>query len=100
MLAANFRGAVASWYHNKVVVDTFPSTVTMFYTALTSEFVPPDQQFRVRLALKNSRQQGSIDDYVARCRHIMSPVCEMSALDQVDRFCDGLKPGTRKEVAY
>ncbi|KAF4033646.1 putative retrotransposon gag domain-containing protein [Phytophthora infestans] len=30
----------------------------------------------------------------------MAHIREMSAMDQVDRFCDGLKSETRKEVMY
>ncbi|EGZ25916.1 hypothetical protein PHYSODRAFT_416307, partial [Phytophthora sojae] len=46
------------------------------------------------------RQTGTIDDYVARFRRLIARVRDMSQLDQIDRFCDGLKAETRKEVSY
>jgi hypothetical protein len=53
--------------------------------------VPPDQQQRLRAALKRCVHRHSIDDYVTRFRKIIAQVREMSQLDKVDRFVDSLK---------
>lgn len=101
MLAANLRDGAASWYHAQVVIDHVRFVdIDELEEALRSEFVPPDQQFRLRSELKTCRQKGSVDEYVREFRRLMAHVRDMSALDQVDRFCDGLKPETRKEVMY
>ncbi|KAF4029106.1 Retrotransposon gag protein [Phytophthora infestans] len=64
------------------------------------EFVPSDQQFRLRAELKACHQRGSVEDYVREFRRLMAQIREMSAMDQVDRFCDDLKSEIRKEVMY
>ncbi|KAJ0398062.1 hypothetical protein ATCC90586_001664 [Pythium insidiosum] len=101
MVASNLRSGAASWYHSRVMVDRMPITnIDEFEQALTAEFIPPDQQQRLRAALRACRQTGHVDDYVARFRKIIAQVREMSQLDKVDRFVEGLKPETKKEVNY
>jgi hypothetical protein len=101
MMIASMSGAAASFIYNHVVIDQQPiCTIDDFAQLLEDEFVPPDQQQRLRAALKRCVQKHSIDDYVARFRKIIAQVREMSQLDKVDRFVDGLKPDTRKEVNY
>ncbi|KAI9980523.1 hypothetical protein PInf_030160 [Phytophthora infestans] len=68
--------------------------------AIREEFVPSDQQFRLRAELKACHQRGSVEDYVREFRRLMAQIREMSAMDQVDRFCDDLKSEIRKEVMY
>ncbi|POM76605.1 Hypothetical protein PHPALM_6134 [Phytophthora palmivora] len=72
MLATNLRGDAASWYHTRVAIDHRPKC----------------------------KQTGKIDDYVAQFRRLTAQVREMSQLDQIDHFCEGLKAETRKEVSY
>lgn len=101
ILAANLRDGAASWYHTQVMVaDVQYPDVQTFADALQREFVPPDQQFRLRAQLKACRQRGSIEDYVRDFRRLMAQIRDMSAMDQVDRFCEGLKSETKKEVMY
>ena len=101
MLASALRDGAASWYHARVAIEQRPlRNIDEFEHALREEFVPPDQQQRLRSALKQCRQTGSIDEYVAQFRQLMAQIREMSELDKVDRFVDGLKPETRKEINY
>ncbi|GLD97283.1 hypothetical protein PINS_up005966 [Pythium insidiosum] len=101
MLAVNLKDGAASWYHHRVIVDGDPvHTLLDFQGALEREFVPPDQQQRLRAALKQCRQTGGIEDYVARFRRLIAQVREMSQIDMIDRFVDGLKRGTQQEVNY
>ncbi|ETL85000.1 hypothetical protein L917_15328 [Phytophthora nicotianae] len=81
MLAANFRDGAASWYHAKVMVEHVAyRSIEELHATLTTEFVPLDQQFRLRAELRKSQIHG------------------MHAIDQVDHFCEGLKSETTKEV--
>lgn len=101
MLAANFRDGAASWYHAKVMVEHVAyHTIDELHGALAAEFVPPDQQFRLRAELRQCQQRGSVDDYVKDFRRLMAQIHVMHALDQVDHFCEGLKSETKKEVMY
>ncbi|KAI9919698.1 hypothetical protein PsorP6_017721 [Peronosclerospora sorghi] len=101
MLASNLRSGAASWYHSRVTVDQRPiMDIDEFERVLTAEFIPPDQQQRLRAALRACLQTGHVDDYVARFRKIIAQVRDMSQLDKVDRFVEGLKTETKKEVNY
>ncbi|POM78409.1 LOW QUALITY PROTEIN: hypothetical protein PHPALM_4059 [Phytophthora palmivora] len=101
MLAANFRDGAASWYHATVMVEQVAyHTLDALHVALTAEFVPPDQQFRLRVELRQCKQRSSVEAYVKDFRRIMAQIHGMHALDQVDHFCEGLKSETKKEVMY
>ncbi|KAF4027864.1 Retrotransposon gag protein [Phytophthora infestans] len=101
MLASSLRAGAASWYHTRVAIEQRPiANISDFHDALTHEFVPPDLQYRIRAALRKCRQTKGIDDYVAEFRRLIAQVREMSQLDQIDHFCEGLKPETRKESTY
>ncbi|TYZ62638.1 hypothetical protein PybrP1_006917 [[Pythium] brassicae (nom. inval.)] len=46
ILASNLKGAASSWYYTHIAVEQRPvSTMAELRDALTTEFVPPDQQF-------------------------------------------------------
>ncbi|POM66445.1 Hypothetical protein PHPALM_17694 [Phytophthora palmivora] len=101
MLAANFRDGAASWHHAKVMVEHVTYiTLDELHASLTAEFVPPDQQFRLRAELRQCKQSGSVDDFVKDFRRVMAQIQCMHPLDQVDHFCEGLKSETKKEVMY
>lgn len=101
ILASDPKGAASSSYHTRVTVEQRPvMTMAELRGDLTIEFVPPDQRFRVRAALKRCQQTGSIDDCVSRFQRLNIQVRGMSQADPIDRFCDGLKSATRKEVNY
>lgn len=54
MLAANLRDGAASWYHSCIVIDNKPiQDIDEFERALNEEFVPSDQQQRLRAALRD-----------------------------------------------
>ncbi|KAF1319509.1 hypothetical protein FI667_g13119, partial [Globisporangium splendens] len=74
-LAGGLRGAAAQWY---IMKKAGISTVDEFFGELEREFVPADFQFR----------------------YIMAQVEEMSELDKVVYFTQGLLSNTRKEVQY
>ncbi|POM64505.1 hypothetical protein PHPALM_19953 [Phytophthora palmivora] len=81
MLAANFRDGAASWYNAKVMVEHVTyTTLDELHAALTAEFVPPDQQFRLRAELRQCKQRGSVDDFVKDFRRIMAQIHGMHPL--------------------
>ena len=101
MLAANLRGGAASWYHSRIVIDEETiDSIGEFEQALKDEFVPADQQQRLRAALRACKQTTGVEDYVSRFRHIIAQIRGMSQIDKVDHFVVGLKPETQKEVNY
>ncbi|KAI9912347.1 hypothetical protein PsorP6_005811 [Peronosclerospora sorghi] len=101
MLARNLRSGDASWYHSRVMVGQRPiMDIDEFERVLTAEFIPPYQQHCLRAALRACRQTGHVDDYVARFFKIIAQIREISQLDKVDRFVEGLKPETNKETIY
>ncbi|KAJ0394738.1 hypothetical protein ATCC90586_008852 [Pythium insidiosum] len=100
MLASNLRSGAASWYHSRIMVECNPiETIGEFHQALTREFIPPDQQQRLRAALRTCRQTGHADDYVARFRKRIAQVREMSQLDRVNR-CETLTDAIAAAKAY
>lgn len=59
ILASNLKGAASSWYHTRVAVHQRRiTTMSELRDALTNEFEPLDQRFRVRAALKRCQQTG------------------------------------------
>ncbi|TYZ65629.1 hypothetical protein PybrP1_003915 [[Pythium] brassicae (nom. inval.)] len=96
-IAANLRDMVVPLLrgHRRPI-----ASVSEFQEALKEDFVLPDQQQRLQANLKKCRQTRGIDYTVARFRQIMALVREMSSLDKLDRFADGLKTDTRKEANY
>ncbi|OWZ05261.1 hypothetical protein PHMEG_00022680 [Phytophthora megakarya] len=101
MLAANFRDGGPSWYHANVMVEqVIYSTLGELHAALVAEFVPPDQQFRLRAELGQCVQHGFVNDNVKNFRRLMAQFHGMQPLDQMDHFCEGLKSEIKMEVIY
>ncbi|KAJ0404295.1 hypothetical protein P43SY_003208 [Pythium insidiosum] len=101
MVCSGFRGGAASFLTHRLMIDNLPiRNLDEFERVLSDEFVPSDQQQRLREALSACRQSGANEDYVARFREIIMHIRQMSQLDQVDHFVAGLKPETQKEVNY
>jgi hypothetical protein len=83
------------------MIDNLPlRDLDEFERVFSDEFVPADQQQRLRASLRACRQTAAIEDYVARFREIIMQIRSMSQLDQVDHFIAGLKPETQKEANY
>ncbi|OWZ20061.1 hypothetical protein PHMEG_0005583 [Phytophthora megakarya] len=83
-----------------MVKQVIYSTLDELHAALVAEFVPPDQQFRLRAELRQCVQYGSVDDYVKDFRRLTAQIHGIHPLDQVDHFCEGLKSETKMEVMY
>ncbi|KAJ0410812.1 hypothetical protein ATCC90586_010135 [Pythium insidiosum] len=101
IMCSGLRGGAASFLTHRLMIENLPiRDLDEFESVFSEEFVPSDQQQRLRAALRACRQSGSIEDYVARFREIIMQIRQMSQLDQVDHFIAGLKPETQKEVNY
>ncbi|KAI9922402.1 hypothetical protein PsorP6_002167 [Peronosclerospora sorghi] len=108
MLASNLLSGAALYYHSRVIVDQRPiMDIMRFERVLTAEFKPPDQQLRLRTALRACRQTGNVDDcgaFFARSSPRPSPLRKrMSELtlvknarhaDQETPVTQGLKRST------
>ena len=68
--------------------------------AIRTAFQPPNNQQNLRQQLKHLRQTGTVQEYSSQFRNILGQIEDMSQLDQVSYFLDGLKPATRAEVGY
>ncbi|GLE03146.1 hypothetical protein PINS_up012025 [Pythium insidiosum] len=101
IMCSGLRGGAASFLTHRLMIDNLPiRDLDEFESVFSEEFVPSDQQQRLRAALRACRQSGAIEDYVARFREIIMQIRQMSQLDQVDHFIAGFKPETQKEVNY
>ncbi|KAI9922628.1 hypothetical protein PsorP6_001132 [Peronosclerospora sorghi] len=69
---------------------------------LKSEFVPHDLQLRLRDQMRrlNQRDCMNLAEYISRFRKIALQVENMTELDKIIYFMDGLLSETRQEVQY
>ncbi|KAF1321015.1 Gag/polymerase/env polyprotein, partial [Globisporangium splendens] len=89
MMTANFRGNAAAWYMlNRDKVNDVQEL--MHY--LTKEFVPRDNQRRLRDKLYNLRQSRcqSLEDYIGKYRVLLTQIRDISELDKITYFTRGL----------
>ena len=63
-------------------------------------YQPKNLQKALRKQLSDLKQEGSIQDYIHDFDRIMNQVREMSEVDKIDRFIDGLHPRTKNKVAF
>ncbi|KAF1327942.1 Membrane protein, partial [Globisporangium splendens] len=99
MMTANFRGNAAAWYmlnRDKV------SDVQELMHHLAKEFVPRDNQRRLRDKLYNLRQSRchSLEDYIGKYRVLLIQIREVSELDKITYFTRGFLPQLGREVEY
>jgi len=81
-----------------VISNTVPTSIDDFETALLQEFVPFDSVQRSKDKLRKHFQKGSVSSYLSQFRNISILIPNMNEGEQVDRFCQGLKPQIRLEV--
>ena len=97
--AATFlSGTAAAWWYTRVGSNTVPNTWNDFENALLQEFVPFDSVQRSRDKLRRLVQRTSVSVYLSEFRNITLTIPGISEGEQVDRFCQGLKPQVRLEV--
>ncbi|KAF1314711.1 Retroelement pol polyprotein, partial [Globisporangium splendens] len=97
MMTANFRGNAAAWYMlNRDKVNDIQELMHH----LTKEFVPRDNQRRLRDKLYNLRQSRchSLEDYIGKYCMLLMQIREISELDKITYFTRGLLPQLGREV--
>ncbi len=65
-----------------------------FQQAITEAFQPPRYQKHLRMQLRKLRQTGTALEYVTKFHSIIEQVEDMSEMDKIMHFLDGLKPVT------
>ncbi|KAF1328302.1 Retroelement pol polyprotein, partial [Globisporangium splendens] len=99
MMTANFRGNAAAWcmLNRDKVHD-----IQELMHNLTKEFVPRDNQRRLRDKLYNLRQSRcqSLEDYIGKYRVLLMQIRDISELDKITYFTRGLLPQLGREVEY
>ena len=98
-IGSMLTGTAADWY---VWSRSRINTVDELFFHIEQEFVPADLQIRLRDQLRNLNQAQCRDlgDFVNRFRQLMIQVRNMSDVDSVFYFTQGLKHQTRAEVEY
>ena len=81
-----------------MATNSIPTTWEEFEKALYQEFIPFDSVQRARDRLRKLYQKTSISAYLSEFRNIALTIPGMIEDEQVDRFCQGLKPQIRLEV--
>ncbi|KAF1317862.1 Gag/polymerase/env polyprotein, partial [Globisporangium splendens] len=99
MMTANFRGNAAAWY--MLNRDKVHDIQELMHN-LTKEFVPRDNQRRLRDKLYNLRQSRcqSLEDYIGKYRMLLMQIRDISELDKITYFTRGLLPQLGREVEH
>lgn len=96
--ATFFSDTAAAWWYTLVASNSIPDTWEAFENAVRLEFIPFDSVQRSRDKLRRLIQRTSVSSYLSEFRNIVLTIPGMNASEQVDRFCQGLKPQIRLEV--
>lgn len=96
--ATFFSGTAAAWWFTRVASNTVPNTWDAFENCLIQEFVPFDSVQCSRDKLRRLVQRYTVSTYLSEFRNIILTIPGISEGEQVDRFCQGLKPQIRLEV--
>ena len=96
--ATFFSHTAAAWWYTLVASNNIPDTWEAFENAVRQEFIPFDSVQRSRDKLRRLIQRTSVSSYLSEFRNIVLTIPGMNASEQVDRFCQGLKPHIRLEV--
>ena len=75
-----------------------PARWDAFKVAVRTEFIPQDSSRRARDRLRNLYQRRSVGSYVTEFRNIALTIPGITEEEQLDRFCEGLKPQIKLEV--
>jgi hypothetical protein len=102
--STGMKGAALHWYLQQMTIHGNIGVPwadwNAFKTAVTTAFQPPNYQQYLRKQLRKLRQTGSVRDYTTQFQDIVGQITDMSDLDQVTQYSEGLKPSTRMEIDY
>jgi transposase InsO family protein len=94
--ASSLRGPALEWWST---VETF-SSWNEFKQLLIAEFTPDNLQQLLRRKLQNLKQGRSILTYVTQFRDLIGQIENMTELDKVHFFVEGLRHKTKQELHY
>jgi len=101
--ATALEDGALQWYLNKIKATqghTPYDSWDAFVAAIQSAFQPPNYQQYLRQQLKQCRQTSTVQEYGLRFRNIVGQTTDMSEVDQITYFVQGLRPATQAEVSY
>ncbi len=91
-------GTAANLWYTVVAGNRSPATWEEFEGAIWNEFIPFDSEQRSRDTLRRLVQRTSVSDYLSEFRNIVLMILGVNEGEQLDRFCQSLKPHVRLEV--
>jgi hypothetical protein len=93
-----FTQTAATWWYIMVQAGSMPGSWEAFKLAVRSEFVPKDSSRRARDRLRKIYQARSVSSYISEFRNVALTIPGITDEEQLDRFCEGLKPEIKLEV--
>jgi Retrotransposon gag protein len=93
-----FTQTAATWWYMLVQTGIVPGSWEAFKVAVRTEFVPQDSSRRARDRLRKLYQKRSVASYISEFRNIALTIPGITEEEQLDRFCEGLKPEIKLEV--
>jgi Retrotransposon gag protein len=93
-----FTQTAATWWYMLVQGGSVPAGWDAFKVAVRTEFIPQDSSRRARDKLRNLYQRRSVGSYVTEFRNIALTIPGITEEEQLDRFCEGLKPQIKLEI--
>jgi hypothetical protein len=103
--AGLLKDAALQWYHNMIRnIREGRRPPLKDWNELVKEleyaFQPPHQQQLLRRQLRQLKQTSTVQEYVYRFRNLLGQVTEMSEMDRITYFIEGLKGQTKAKVNY
>jgi Ty3 transposon capsid-like protein len=93
---------VGNWFNMAAIVAVADGkdidTWVKFVAALLTRYRPVEAAISARASLDVATQSGTVQAYAAHFLSLMTYIPDMNPVDQVYRFCSGLKPSIRLEV--
>jgi Retrotransposon gag protein len=93
-----FTQTAATWWYMLVQAGNVPGNWEAFKIAVRTEYVPQDSSRRARDRIRKLCQKVSVASYISEFRNIVITIPGITAEEQLDRFCEGLKPVIKLEV--
>jgi Retrotransposon gag protein len=93
-----FTQTAATWWYMLVQTESVPGSWEAFKVAVRTEFVPQESSRRARDRLRKMYQKRLVASYISEFRNIALTIPGIIEEEQLDRFCEVLKPEIKLEV--
>ena len=91
------RDHALTWYRS---LQEHPADWPTLAHLMRQSFLDVDEQRQLRQELRRLKQTTSVQAYVHAFRQLMVRIDDMSVLDRIEAFINGLKPKTCREVSF